>query len=254
VVGGRGVPRAAGRLPAGEAEASARTRLEFFLRRWEAPSPTSEEFTGACFHHWRLRREADGWRVAAQVVERFDDLNDNAERLFATLRRGSTAESTIRRCRMKRQLAVSVSAAMLLAAAGSAALVARAADTSTGARDPVSARQFVGYWMGIDPLDGGDSRRGITRKHGGTFAVIGRDTVFTLCDGTDRAIVTVGDAVVSGSALVSDNLVIACTNSGSTVRLKLRYDVVERNVIRETLTTEGGDPVDKIIFHRVSAR
>jgi hypothetical protein len=67
-----------------DAEASARTRLEFFLRRWEAPSPTSEEFTGACFHHWRLRREADGWRVAAQIVERFDDLNDNAERLFAT--------------------------------------------------------------------------------------------------------------------------------------------------------------------------
>jgi SnoaL-like domain len=67
-----------------DAEARARTRLDFFLRRWEAPSPTSEEFTGACFHHWRLRREADGWRVAAQIVERFDDLNDNAERLFAT--------------------------------------------------------------------------------------------------------------------------------------------------------------------------
>jgi SnoaL-like domain len=67
-----------------DAQASARTRLEFFLRRWEAPSPTSEEFTGACFHHWRLRREGDGWRVAAQIVERFDDLSDNAERLFAT--------------------------------------------------------------------------------------------------------------------------------------------------------------------------
>jgi hypothetical protein len=62
----------------------ARTRLEFFLRRWEPPSPTSEEFTGSCFHHWRLRHEGDRWRVAAQIVERFDDLNDNAERLFAT--------------------------------------------------------------------------------------------------------------------------------------------------------------------------
>jgi SnoaL-like domain len=62
----------------------ARTRLEFFLRRWEPPSPTSEEFTGSCFHHWRLRHERDRWRVAAQIVERFDDLNDNAERLFAT--------------------------------------------------------------------------------------------------------------------------------------------------------------------------
>ena len=61
--------------------------------------------------------------------------------------------------------------------------------------------------MGIDPLDGGDSRRGITRRSGPRLAVIGRDTVFTLCDGTDR----------------------------------------------ETLTTQSGDPVDKIIFHRVSA-
>jgi hypothetical protein len=65
-------------------EVRAHTRLEFFLRRWEDPSPTSEEFSGSCFHRWRLRREPDRWRVAAQIVERFTDLNDNAERLFAT--------------------------------------------------------------------------------------------------------------------------------------------------------------------------
>lgn len=65
-------------------EVHARTRLEFFLRRWEAPSPTSDEFTGSCFHTWRLRREPDRWRVAAQIVERFADLNDNSKRLFAT--------------------------------------------------------------------------------------------------------------------------------------------------------------------------
>jgi SnoaL-like domain len=67
-----------------EGEVSAHTRLEFFLRRWQAPSPTSEEFTGSCFHHWRVRHGPDRWRVAAQIVERFEDLNDNAERLFAT--------------------------------------------------------------------------------------------------------------------------------------------------------------------------
>jgi hypothetical protein len=154
---------------------------------------------------------------------------------------------------MKRQLVVAVSAAMVVAAA-SAALVANAATSSRpSARHTPVARQFVGYWMGIDPLDGGDSRRGITRKSGGRFAVIGRDTVFTLCDGTDRAIVTVGDATRSGRSLVSDNFVISCTNNGQTIRLKLRYDVVDRNIIRETLTTQSGDPVDKIIFHRVSS-
>ena len=65
-------------------EVRARTRLHFFLRRWEAPSPVSEEFTGTCFHRWRVRNEDGRWRVAAQLVEKFDDLNESAARLFAT--------------------------------------------------------------------------------------------------------------------------------------------------------------------------
>jgi hypothetical protein len=144
-----------------------------------------------------------------------------------------------------------VSAVLLLAGAGSAALVSQAA-SGDQARHGSDARKFVGYWMGIDPLDGGDSRRGITRNEDRTFSVIGRDTVFTLCDGTDRAIVTVGDATVIGSALVSDDLVITCTNDGSTVELKVRYDVIDRNIVRETVTTQADEFVDEIIFHRVS--
>jgi hypothetical protein len=68
----------------GDGEVEAQTRLEFFLRRWEAPSPTSDEFTGKCFHSWRVRLVDGEWRVAAQMVERFEDLNENSERLFAT--------------------------------------------------------------------------------------------------------------------------------------------------------------------------
>jgi hypothetical protein len=138
---------------------------------------------------------------------------------------------------------------VLLLAAGSAVLVAEAADGSKGPR----GGQFVGYWMGIDPLDGGDSRRGITPDDDRTLAIIGRDTVFTLCDDTDRAIVTADDARLVGSALVSDDLVITCTNDGSVVRLKVRYDLIDRNIVRETVTTQDGGPVDEIIFHRVSA-
>jgi hypothetical protein len=153
---------------------------------------------------------------------------------------------------MKRHLVLSVCAAVLVA--GSLALVASAASTSgrSSARHVPAARQFAGYWMGIDPLDGGDSRRGITKRSGAGFALIGRDTVFTLCDGTDRAIVTADDLMVSGGKLVSDDFVIECTNNSSTIRLKVRYSVIGRNIIRETLTTQTGDPVDKIIFHRVS--
>ena len=145
---------------------------------------------------------------------------------------------------------------MLVLGAGLTALVAQAS-TGSGddtARDRAGARQFVGYWMGIDPLDGGDARRGITRNGDRSFSIIGRDTVFTLCDGTDRAIITVGDGVVTDGALVSDNLVIACTNNQSKITLKVRYDVIDRGILRETTTTQAGEPVDAIIFHRVSSR
>src|SRR5512133_3546095 len=127
-------------------------------------------------------------------------------------------------------------------------------DASSGSngRSESGIRQVVGYWMGIDPLDGGDSRRGITVNGNRTFSVVGRDTVFTLCDGTDRAVVTVNDAKIVNKALVSDNLVIKCTNTNTTVKLKVRYDVIDKNISRETVTSQTNEPVDKIIFHRVS--
>jgi SnoaL-like domain len=67
-----------------DADLTARTRLDFFLRSWKPPSPVSEEYTGKCIHHWRVREVEGSWRVAAQMVERFEDLNENSERLFAT--------------------------------------------------------------------------------------------------------------------------------------------------------------------------
>jgi SnoaL-like domain len=73
--------------PSGE-QIEARTRLHFFLRSWKAPSPVSEEYTGACFHRWRVRPVDGKWRVAAQLVERFENLNDKAKRLFATPQEG----------------------------------------------------------------------------------------------------------------------------------------------------------------------
>jgi hypothetical protein len=62
----------------------AQTRLRFFLRRHEPGAPRSDEFTGQVWHTWRLRREpAEGrWRVAAQIVDGFAELNDNAATLF----------------------------------------------------------------------------------------------------------------------------------------------------------------------------
>ena len=73
-------------LQRGEADGDteAETRLNFFLRSWTPPSPVSDEYTGKCLHRWRVREVEGEWRVAAQMVERFEDLNENSKRLFAT--------------------------------------------------------------------------------------------------------------------------------------------------------------------------
>jgi hypothetical protein len=62
----------------------AQTRLRFFLRRHEPGAAKSEEFTGQAWHTWRLRwQPSEGtWRVAAQIVDGFAQLNDNAAMLF----------------------------------------------------------------------------------------------------------------------------------------------------------------------------
>ncbi|MGW6732833.1 hypothetical protein [Streptomyces sp. NPDC055013] len=63
----------------------ARTRLRFFLRRRQPAAAVSEEFTGLAFHHWEFQpgQRPSEWRVAAQMVEGFAQLNDNARALFA---------------------------------------------------------------------------------------------------------------------------------------------------------------------------
>jgi hypothetical protein len=70
-------------LPTGEVRI--KTRLTFSLRQ----PPGNELFTGIAFHTWLLRRDAAGQlRVAAQIVDGFSNLNENATRLFATPDKG----------------------------------------------------------------------------------------------------------------------------------------------------------------------
>src|SRR5262245_51178378 len=116
---------------------------------------------------------------------------------------------------MRRRLTVTISALFLFAGLGSAVLVAQATNESGGSQ---SARQFVGYWMDVDPLDGGDGRRGITANDDGTFSMIGHDSFLTLCGGTDRGIIRVDDfTAVDSSTLVSDSHVLTCTNNGQII-------------------------------------
>jgi hypothetical protein len=48
-----------------------------------------------------------------------------------------------------------------------------------------------------------------------TSSTRGRDTVLSLCDNTDRVAIT-ADLTVTGTSLTSQNLLIACTNTGAT--------------------------------------
>jgi hypothetical protein len=116
-----------------------------------------------------------------------------------------------------------------------------------------TSRLFQGYWMGVDPLDGGDSRRGLVRQQNGTFALAGRDTFFTLCDNTDRGFISFEDGVVVGRGTMrTDNLKITCLNTGAIVLLKGRYVVIDDSTMVEVVTAQDGTPVDTIIFHKVS--
>ena len=152
---------------------------------------------------------------------------------------------------MRRRLLIIVSAALAVAAAGSVVLAHTASASGKQAGGKAKARQFVGYWMGIDPLDGGDARRGITVDDAGRFSVIGRDTVLTLCDDTDRALIS-GTGSIVGSALALDDVVLECFNKEKKLDLRVRFEPLDENILREVVTTQDGDPVDVIVFHRVS--
>ena len=152
---------------------------------------------------------------------------------------------------MRRRLLIIVSAMLIVAAAGSVVLAHAASASGKQAAAKAKARQFVGYWMGIDPLDGGDARRGITVDDGGHFSMIGRDTVLTLCDDTDRALIS-GTGSIADSALVLDDVVLECFNNEEKLELTVRFEPLGKNILREVVTTRTGAPVDVILFHRVS--
>lgn len=118
---------------------------------------------------------------------------------------------------------------------------------------PARPDSFQGYWMGIDPLDGGDSRRSIVRLADGRFRMAGRDTVLTLCDDTDRGFISFDDGAVAGSTLQTQNLTIRCTGTGDSVLLHAVYEVIADGVIVEHTTTPAGAPVSRIVLHRLSA-
>lgn len=70
-------------VPANEGVVELTTRLEFYFRRWKAPSLVSEEFTGSAFRTWLIRIGDDEMRVKRVIIDGFANLNEKARTVFA---------------------------------------------------------------------------------------------------------------------------------------------------------------------------
>jgi hypothetical protein len=113
---------------------------------------------------------------------------------------------------------------------------------------------FVGYWMGVDPVDGGDARRSLIQQADGTFHLAARDTFFSLCDNTDHGFGSFDDGTLIGrDVLVSNNLTLECFNNNQSVTLHVRFELKSDNLMFEIATRADGTPVSTIVFHKVSA-
>src|SRR5262245_33562531 len=111
---------------------------------------------------------------------------------------------------------------------------------------------FQGYWMGVDPTDGGDARRSIIKLDNGNFALAARDTVFHLCDGTEHGFGAFDDGViVSKNVMRSDALMIQCFNNGASVVLHVRFELISPGLMIEVATLADGTPVSTIVLHKV---
>ncbi len=120
-------------------------------------------------------------------------------------------------------------------------------------QNPGKVSPFVGYWMGVDPVDGGDARRSLIQQADGTFHLAARDSFFSLCDNTDHGFGSFDDGtLVSRNVLQSNNLTLLCFNNGATVTLHVRFELKSDNLMFEIATRADGTPVSTIVFHKVS--
>ena len=119
------------------------------------------------------------------------------------------------------------------------------------AATPVKTMQ--GYWMGVDPVDGGDQRRSFVQQEDGSIFALGRDSFLRLCDNSDRALISFDDArVVNKGVVATDNFTLTCLNTGTVVLLKARYELIDESLMIEHVTTQAGAEVQSMPLHRVS--
>lgn len=113
---------------------------------------------------------------------------------------------------------------------------------------------FVGLWKGIDPDDGGNQLRSITSNADGrTFSLTGSSTYFSLCNGTERGVIT-GKGETQGTVLKT-KVTLTCfnVNPPSLYNVEANYELDRRNgtlIERTDLRTANKKP--PIVFHLIS--
>jgi hypothetical protein len=123
-------------------------------------------------------------------------------------------------------------------------------------------KDFAGYWMGTDPLDGGDTRRGITiNDDGETLSMAGRDSYVSSCAGNpERAFLSFDDGEINNDGqLVADGATIQCFPPANTtpINADVTYELLDKGVMTETATVYLPEPPGTVtlpptVFFRVS--
>ncbi|WP_421723753.1 hypothetical protein [Bauldia sp.] len=106
--------------------------------------------------------------------------------------------------------------------------------------------EWIGFYHGIDPIDGDVSTLSITAKPDGTMHIVSTSDTITFCDGGPGAFVAEGR--IDGDTLLRENTKVRCRGSETLQDVRdSSYTYDRDNGVIQIITPGGGHP---IIFHR----
>jgi len=128
----------------------------------------------------------------------------------------------------------------------SASLLWSAGAQATQRDGHAGARWFIGLWEGVDPGDGSLTQRAITCERN-ECEVLGSDSFFRLCDGTQGILEGAGS--IDDGVLAVPDFTLTCAN-GAAVSVDTTFTPDFRN---RTLVEQTADPnIAAITFHKLS--